>query len=212
MLGLNTELLPLWHWQSDALTTWLICYTSSTINLNGDGWLQVGSAPACYGSSLGSNPDISQKYKMGDINKRSGHHTLARQKIKNKMYCQLQQHTHVYSTMQCKCGKRYNGTYDLRCRWFVVDWHLTQVYRQSRLTNEQLTSRSFDTEGQFKVANALANFRISSKWCWWDYEGFVGSLFIKKTLLSKSFWHCPFRCIFTITKYFCTHVTYVSYS
>ncbi len=24
-------------------------------------------APACYGSSLGSNPDISQKYKMGDI-------------------------------------------------------------------------------------------------------------------------------------------------
>jgi hypothetical protein len=29
----------------------------------------VGSAPAYYGSSLGSNPDISQKYKMGDINK-----------------------------------------------------------------------------------------------------------------------------------------------
>jgi hypothetical protein len=29
----------------------------------------VGSAPACYGSSLGSNPDISQKYKMGDISK-----------------------------------------------------------------------------------------------------------------------------------------------
>jgi hypothetical protein len=28
---------------------------------------QVGSAPDCYGSSLGSNPDISQKYKMGDI-------------------------------------------------------------------------------------------------------------------------------------------------
>jgi hypothetical protein len=29
----------------------------------------VGSATACYGSSLGSNPDISQKYKMGDISK-----------------------------------------------------------------------------------------------------------------------------------------------
>jgi hypothetical protein len=29
----------------------------------------VGSAPACYGSSLGSNPDISQKYKMGDLSK-----------------------------------------------------------------------------------------------------------------------------------------------
>jgi hypothetical protein len=27
----------------------------------------VGSAPACYGSSMGSNPDISQKYKRGDI-------------------------------------------------------------------------------------------------------------------------------------------------
>jgi hypothetical protein len=25
--------------------------------------------PACYGSSLGSNPDISHKYKMGEINK-----------------------------------------------------------------------------------------------------------------------------------------------
>ncbi len=40
-----------------------------------DGWLRremsglVGSAPASYtyGSSLGSNPDISQKYKMGDM-------------------------------------------------------------------------------------------------------------------------------------------------
>jgi hypothetical protein len=29
----------------------------------------VDSAPACYGSSLGSNPDIVQKYKMGDISK-----------------------------------------------------------------------------------------------------------------------------------------------
>jgi hypothetical protein len=42
---------------------------------------QVGSAPDCYSSSaLGSNPDISQKYKMGDISKGVGHHTLARQK------------------------------------------------------------------------------------------------------------------------------------
>jgi hypothetical protein len=29
----------------------------------------VGSASACYGSSLGSNLDISQKYKIGDISK-----------------------------------------------------------------------------------------------------------------------------------------------
>jgi hypothetical protein len=46
-----------------------------------DGWLsgrwvakrEMGgyfdSAPACYGIYLGSNPDISQKYKMGDISK-----------------------------------------------------------------------------------------------------------------------------------------------
>jgi hypothetical protein len=39
-----------------------------------DGWLScremgdyVGSEPACYGNSLGS--DISQKYKMGDLSK-----------------------------------------------------------------------------------------------------------------------------------------------
>jgi hypothetical protein len=30
---------------------------------------EVGSAPACSGSSLGSNPDISKKYKIGDISK-----------------------------------------------------------------------------------------------------------------------------------------------
>ncbi len=43
-------------------------------NLEGDGQLslerwvakKVGSAPAYYGSSLGLNPGISQKYKMGD--------------------------------------------------------------------------------------------------------------------------------------------------
>jgi hypothetical protein len=36
-----------------------------------DGWLSC-SAPACYGSSLGSNSnsDISQTYKMADISKR----------------------------------------------------------------------------------------------------------------------------------------------
>ncbi len=38
------------------------------------------SAPACYGSSLGSNPDISQKYKIGDISKGVAN-TLACQKI-----------------------------------------------------------------------------------------------------------------------------------
>jgi hypothetical protein len=28
-----------------------------------------GGVPACFGSSLGSNPDISQENKMGDISK-----------------------------------------------------------------------------------------------------------------------------------------------
>ncbi len=28
---------------------------------------KVGSAPYCYGSALGSNPDIYQKYDIGDI-------------------------------------------------------------------------------------------------------------------------------------------------
>jgi hypothetical protein len=40
---------------------------------------KLGSAPACYDSSLGSNPDISQKYEMADI--RSGQDTLARKNI-----------------------------------------------------------------------------------------------------------------------------------
>ncbi len=32
------------------------------------GWLDyVGSAPACYGSSLGSNPNIPQKLEKGNI-------------------------------------------------------------------------------------------------------------------------------------------------
>jgi hypothetical protein len=36
----------------------------------GDGWLSwYRTASAGYGSSLGSNPDISQKYKMGDVSK-----------------------------------------------------------------------------------------------------------------------------------------------
>jgi hypothetical protein len=30
---------------------------------------KVDSAPSYYGRSLGSNPDISQKYKMGYIDK-----------------------------------------------------------------------------------------------------------------------------------------------
>ncbi len=48
---------------------------------------QVGSAPACYGSLLGTNPEVYQKYKNGRHKQRSDHHTLARQKnnLKNNM-------------------------------------------------------------------------------------------------------------------------------
>jgi hypothetical protein len=42
----------------------------------------VGSLPACNGSSLGSNTDISQKFKNGRHNQRSGQHTQVRQKWK----------------------------------------------------------------------------------------------------------------------------------
>jgi hypothetical protein len=44
----------------------------------GDGWLnremggkvrEIGSAPACFSNSLGSNSNIFQKYKMGGITK-----------------------------------------------------------------------------------------------------------------------------------------------
>ncbi len=45
----------------------------------------VGSAPACYGISLRSNPDISQKYKMGQIQIQSGQHTLARPEYTQKI-------------------------------------------------------------------------------------------------------------------------------
>jgi hypothetical protein len=39
-------------------------------------------APACCGSSLGSNPDISQKYKMGDISNGVANTLKAAKKIK----------------------------------------------------------------------------------------------------------------------------------
>ncbi len=47
------------------------------------GWLRWWRA-ACYGSTLGSNPDIPQKIINGLHRRRSGRHTLARQKIYKK--------------------------------------------------------------------------------------------------------------------------------
>ncbi len=44
---------------------------------------KVVSTPACYSSSLGSNPDICQKYKMGDISKG----------VANTLYCSPPKYT-----------------------------------------------------------------------------------------------------------------------
>ncbi len=44
-----------------------------------------GEAPDCFGSSLGSNSDISQKYKMGDISKGEAY-TLYTAKNKQKNF------------------------------------------------------------------------------------------------------------------------------
>jgi hypothetical protein len=46
----------------------------------------VGSAPICYGSSLGSNLDISQKYKMGDMTKEWPTHSSPAKNIQKKNY------------------------------------------------------------------------------------------------------------------------------
>jgi hypothetical protein len=47
---------------------------------------KVGGAPACYGSSRGSNPEISQKYKNGRHKQRNSQHSLARKKRKKRKF------------------------------------------------------------------------------------------------------------------------------
>jgi hypothetical protein len=56
---------------------------------------KVGSAPACYGSSLGSNPDISQKYKMGDTLQRKNAENL-KQIFPGKEYRGLSPNFHIH--------------------------------------------------------------------------------------------------------------------
>ncbi len=58
------------------------------VGFGGGGWLSwYGSAPAYYGSSLGSNPDISQKYKMGDVTaKEWPTHPSSPKNIQNKTF------------------------------------------------------------------------------------------------------------------------------
>jgi hypothetical protein len=47
-----------------------------------------GSMPAFSGSSLGSNPDINQKYKIGDISKGIASTLQLTKKIYKKIYLQ----------------------------------------------------------------------------------------------------------------------------
>jgi Ni,Fe-hydrogenase I large subunit len=77
---------------------------------------QVGSTPACYGRSLGSNPNISQKYKMGKHKQRSGQHILARQKnIRKKTFKEA---TNALKLLE-GCGFKYNTRKSLE-HWITV--------------------------------------------------------------------------------------------
>jgi hypothetical protein len=54
---------------------------------------KVDSAPACYGSSLGSKSrDISQKYKIDDISKGVANTLSRAKKIYNKKYKIVEKH------------------------------------------------------------------------------------------------------------------------
>ncbi len=65
----------------------------------GEGWRhirviggEIGSAPACYGSSLGLNPYISQKYEICDMSKRVANILYPAKKYtkKNKSHLSLE--------------------------------------------------------------------------------------------------------------------------
>jgi hypothetical protein len=50
----------------------------------------VGSAPACYGSSLGSNTDISQKYKWATVANEWPIHSSPPKKYKRPFFINAQ--------------------------------------------------------------------------------------------------------------------------
>ncbi len=56
----------------------------------------MASEPACYGNSLGSNPDISQKYKMGDISKEVANTLYPAKKIYKKNFTLNQRQYNIY--------------------------------------------------------------------------------------------------------------------
>jgi hypothetical protein len=95
----------------------------------------VGSAPACYGSSQGLNPDISQKYKMVDISKGVAN-TLTRQKnpqnlrygkVGYQQVPQSQSRVPVYSSFDtyCEVFLVFECYYYPRLVWILVSSEIT---------------------------------------------------------------------------------------
>ncbi len=63
----------------------------------------MGSAPACYGSSLGSNPDISLKYEMGNKAKEWPTHSSPPRKYTKKSNSHFTRtNTKIYSLLDYK--------------------------------------------------------------------------------------------------------------
>ncbi len=72
--------------RGESVLTFLLVSDGLLITNKGERW-QVGCAPACYGNSMGTNPDISQKYKMGDIRKGVANTLSPVKKIKKVFEC-----------------------------------------------------------------------------------------------------------------------------
>jgi hypothetical protein len=58
----------------------------------------VGNAPACYGRPLGSNPDISQKYKLDDMSKGVANTLFKNIRKKKKLYALIKYKRHIFLT------------------------------------------------------------------------------------------------------------------
>jgi hypothetical protein len=79
------------------------------------GWVGSASMPACYVSSLGSNPDISKNYKMGDKSKGVANTHKPAKKIHNN------KNSHERILRQNKvCEARSSSKYQLAALAFIV--------------------------------------------------------------------------------------------
>jgi len=86
----------------------------------GDKWLSWYSAPAIYGSSLGSNPDTLSKIQNGRHKQRSGQRTLTRQKnIHKKTKLSEQVVSHQLPTLERDGGVCWS-----------LSWRVTLIKRK----------------------------------------------------------------------------------